>query len=207
MARRKRKPIAKPQIAEGIHLSDLNVESQKSLLRTFAKRANQRLVRLEKAGLNQYAYSNAMAYLLDSGKRRFSESIGTIGKMTDFQRKTELSAIMEFLGAKTSTVGGFKAILKSNAKRLADKGIDIDNDDFFEFLKSDEYKSAKSKLGSEQVMENVDQALSQGVSLDSIIEDFKMYNSGAMTFQDLQKVESTGAYIEGNKRKNYQWDK
>lgn len=207
MARRKRKAVSNPQVAEALNLSDLNIESQKSILRKFAKRANQRLVRLEKAGVKQYAYSNAMEYLLDSGKRRFSESIGTIGKMTGFQRKTELSAIMEFLGAKTSTVSGFKSILKSNAKRLADKGIDIDNEDFFEFLKSDEYKSAKSKLGSEQVMENVDQALSQGISLDSIIEDFRLYNSGAMTFQDLQKVESTGAYIEGNKRKNYKWDK
>ena len=207
MARRKRKTISNPQVAEGIDLLDLNIESQKSLLRRFAKRANQRLVRLEKAGLNQYAYSNAMAYLRDSGKRRFSESIGTIGKMTNFQRKTELSAIMEFLGAKTSTVSGFKEILKSNARRLADKGINIDNEDFFAFLRSDEYKSAKRKLGSEQVMENVDQALSLGISLDSIIEDFRVYNSGAMTFQDLQKVESTGAYIEGNKRKKYQWDK
>lgn len=207
MAKSKRKAQSIPQVAEGIHLSDLNIESQKSLLRKYAKRANQRLVRLEKAGLNHYAYSNAMAYLRDSGKRRFSESIGTIGKMTNFQRKTELSAIMEFLGAKTSTVGGYKAILKSNAKRLADKGINIDNEDFFTFLRSDEYKSAKSKLGSEQVMENVDQALSQGIGLDSIIEDFRLYNSGAMTFQDLQKVESTGAYIAGNKRKNYQRDK
>lgn len=207
MARRKRKAVSNPQVAEGLHLSELNLESQKSLLRTFAKRANQRLVRLEKAGLDKYAYSNAMAYLLDTGKRRFSESIGTIGKMTGFQLKTELSTVMEFLGAKTSTVSGFKEILKSNARRLADKGINIDNEDFFEFLRSDEYKSAKRKLGSEQVMENVDQALSLGISLDSIIEDFRLYNSGAMTFQDLQKVESTGAYIEGNKRKKYQWDK
>ena len=79
-------------------------------LRAKAKRANQRLVRLEKAGKKSPAYLAAQAKLEMLGRkagadigRRFSET----GKATYNEYEALSKVLDEFLSQKTSTVGGF----------------------------------------------------------------------------------------------------
>lgn len=82
--------------------------------RAAAKTANQRLVRLERAQQEgrlystNAAYSLAMNYLAESGRRRFQERPGKDVSRNELLR--QYNRTLEFLGAKSSTVRGITSI-------------------------------------------------------------------------------------------------
>ena len=190
----KRSKIEHPNIpGTELKAADLSAASAASVLRQLAKRANQRLVRLERASQTQYAYGIAKKYLQDIGRNRFAETEKRIKNLTRSQLTSEINAAIEFLTAKTSTLSGIKAVQKSAVDRLRGMGYNVDNGDFFAFLKSDEYKAALRKITSDEIMRQLDEALYTGVSLDTIIADYRDYLSGEKTFQEIEKSEKTGA--------------
>lgn len=200
----KRSKIEHPNIpGTELKAADLSAASAASVLRQLAKRANQRLVRLERAGQTQYAYRLAETYLKDFGRKRFAETASRIKKLTKAQITGEINAAIEFLTAKTSTLSGTKAVQKSAVDRLRAMGYNVDNGDFFAFLKSDEYKAALRKITSDEIMRQLDEALYNGVSLDTIIADYRDYLAGEKTFQEIEKSEKTGAYMSKSGRKKY----
>ena len=200
----KRTKLEHPNIpGTELKAADLSAASAASVLRQLAKRANQRLVRLERAGQTQYAYGIAKKYLQDIGRNRFAETEKRIKNLSRSQLSSEINAAIEFLTAKTSTLSGIKAVQKSAVDRLRAMGYNIDNGDFFAFLKSDEYKAALRKITSDEIMRQLDEALYTGVSLDTIIADYRDYLSGEKTFQEIEKSEKTGAYMSKAGRKKY----
>ena len=200
----KRSKIDQPNIpGTELKAADLSAASAASVLRKLAKRANQRLVRLERAGQTQYAYGIAKKYLQDIGRNRFAETEKRIKNLSRAQITGEINAAIEFLTAKTSTLSGIKAVQKSAVDRLRAMGYNVDNGDFFAFLKSDEYKAALRKITSDEIMRQLDEALYTGVSLDTIIADYRDYLSGEKTFQEIEKSEKTGAYMLKSGRKKY----
>ena len=200
----KRSKIEHPNIpGTELKAADLSAASAASVLRQLAKRANQRLVRLERAGQTQYAYGIAKKYLQDIGRNRFVETEKRIKNLTRSQLTSEINAAIEFLTAKTSTLSGIKAVQKSAVDRLRGMRYNVDNGDFFAFLKSDEYKAALRKITSDEIMRQLDEALYTGVSLDTIIADYRDYLSGEKTFQEIEKSEKTGAYMLKSGRKKY----
>lgn len=200
----KRNKLEHPNIpGTELKAADLSAASAASVLRQLAKRANQRLVRLERAGQTQYAYGIAKKYLRDIGRNRFAETDKRIKNLTRSQLTGEINAAIEFLTAKTSTLSGIKAVQKSAVDRLRAMGYNADNGDFFVFLKSDEYKAAVKKLPSTQIFEQLDEALYNGVSLDTIISDYRKYLEGKKSFQQIEKFEKTGAYMSKAGRKKY----
>lgn len=200
----KRNKIEHPNIpGTELKAADLSAASAASVLRQLAKRANQRLVRLERAGQTQYAYGIARKYLQDIGRNRFAETEKRIKNLSRAQLTGEINAAIEFLTAKTSTLSGIKAVQKSAVDRLRAMGYNVDNGDFFAFLKSDEYKAALRKITSDEIMRQLDEALYTGVSLDTIIADYRDYLSGEKTFQEIEKSEKTGAYMLKSGRKKY----
>lgn len=200
----KRSKIEHPNIpGTELKAADLSAASAASVLRQLAKRANQRLVRLERAGQTQYAYGIAKKYLQDIGRNRFAETEKRIKNLTRSQLTSEINAAIEFLTAKTSTLSGIKAVQKSAVDRLQGMGYNVDNGDFFAFLKSDEYKAALRKITSDEIMRQLDEALYTGVSLDTIIADYRDYLSGEKTFQEIEQSEKTGAYMLKSGRKKY----
>lgn len=74
-----------------------------------AKRANQRLVELERRGITSPAYEAGMAYLQSIGRRRFSET----GKGTAREISRQKRALERFLNYQTSTVTGYKLFRKN----------------------------------------------------------------------------------------------
>ena len=200
----KRNKLEHPNIpGTELKAADLSAASAASVLRQLAKRANQRLVRLERASQTQYAYGIAKKYLQDIGRNRFAETEKRIKNLTRSQLTSEINAAIEFLTAKTSTLSGIKAVQKSAVDRLRGMGYNVDNGDFFAFLKSDEYKAALRKITSDEIMRQLDEALYTGVSLDTIIADYRDYLSGEKTFQEIEKSEKTGAYMLKSGRKKY----
>ena len=200
----KRNKLEHPNIpGTELKAADLSAASAASVLRQLAKRANQRLVRLERAGQTQYAYGIARKYLQDIGRNRFAETEKRIKNLTRSQLIGEINAAIEFLTAKTSTLSGIKAVQKSAVDRLRAMGYNVDNGDFFGFLKSDEYKAALRKITSDEIMRQLDEALYNGVLLDTIIADYRDYLAGEKTFQEIEKSEKTGAYMSKSGRKKY----
>lgn len=200
----KRNKLEHPNIpGTELKAADLSAASAASVLRQLAKRANQRLVRLERAGQTQYAYGIAKKYLQDIGRNRFAETEKRIKNLSRAQLTGEINAAIKFLTAKTSTLSGIKAVQNSAVERLRAMGYNVDNGDFFAFLKSDEYKAALRKITSDEIMCQLDEALYNGVSLDTIIADYRDYLSGEKTFQEIEKSEKTGAYMSKSGRKKY----
>lgn len=96
-------------------------------VRQLAKRANQRMVEMERHGLQSPAYKAAQASLEMMGRRsnkaqgrRFSET----GKGTENELRQQKAELEKFLGQKTSTVRGYKQYRKDVYKG-ADKEFNL----------------------------------------------------------------------------------
>lgn len=161
------------------YANEMSLKELQTLRRTLAKRANQRLVRLERAksevtgeAMNSYgAASFAYRYLRKQGRKRFAETLTT--KQTVSQLQSEIQELQDFLSAKSSTVGGQRDIER---KRIAAfergewgvqwkrKGVTqspitfANNKEFFDFISSGTFKDlVKSGFTSEQLVELFEQ--------------------------------------------------
>lgn len=102
-------------------------EALQAVRRKLAKRANQRLVRLERSvspisgeAYHVGAYDIAQAELGE--RRRYSEKLDYLTDITDL--KKEIGQLQAFLNAKSSTVSGNRAIEKKRVETLTDLGRD-----------------------------------------------------------------------------------
>lgn len=121
--------------------------------------ANKRLTRLENTGLTQYAYKR-LGKLQDKEKPRF------LKKISDENLTATLNQLEDFLNRPTSTVTGARkaharAVSALKKDRVTDEGVfmrglelDYTNqNDFFDFLKSEEYKNMSKLISSEDLQE------------------------------------------------------
>lgn len=140
---------------------DLTRSDLLSLRRQLAKRANQRLVRLERAtsnitGENFASYGaaeKAKLYLENRGRNRFTETLNVKWNVTGIRR--EIAELQNFLNAKSSTVQGQRDIERRRVetfqkgqwgdryKRTGQTGPGISfasNKEFYNFLNSSTFK-------------------------------------------------------------------
>lgn len=130
-------------------------------LRLMAKRANQRMVELEKRDIVSPAYQSVQAKLEMMGRRsgdgrgrRFSET----GKATYNQYESIKKVLNEFLNEQsTSTITGAKAardkIYNTADKRYNLKESGISKSDYFDFIGNWADKNKDKILSSEQAVE------------------------------------------------------
>ena len=78
------------------------------VVRKAAKAANQRLLRLERAGMTNGVYARISGQLAQLGRRRFAESAGRLKNMSLQDLRHEYVLLRDWLSAKTSTVQGKK---------------------------------------------------------------------------------------------------
>lgn len=121
--------------------------------------ANKRLTRLEKTGMTQYAYKR-LAKLQNKERPRFAKRI------SEENLTATLNQLEDFLNRPTSTVTGAR---KAHARAVSElkhdrmtgegvfmRGLEIDyenQNDFFDFLKSEEYKNMSKLIASEDLQE------------------------------------------------------
>lgn len=113
------KPSTKYQDVDVYRSNTLSVTDLQTMRRTLAKRANQRMVRLERGkslvtgeSFNFGAIENARAYL---GKRkRFSEKLELTTDLN--QLRKEITVLQSFLNAKSSTIQGMREIERRRIK-------------------------------------------------------------------------------------------
>lgn len=124
MARKTRQPFRTELSINDIRASAWNasqgsVESYKKLQkenRRLARLANSRMRQLEKANLDMNAYNRAFTFLQNQGQRRFST---VLAPSTDYKGMvTQLSELVTFINAKTSTVAGARKALNDKMDKL-----------------------------------------------------------------------------------------
>ena len=157
--------------------SDSEMRQLQETRRRLAKRANSRLLRLERAGLDTiHVYKTTMNYLLDDGKMRFSER----RNVDIYTLKSDLAELGTFLNAKTSTVGGYRKYERQVRKTLKEEyGIDSGEfDDFIAFMSSESAKRSLNQVSSEFLVEFFDTASDEGVSIEQLKDALREYNEG-----------------------------
>ena len=157
--------------------SDSEMRQLQETRRRLAKRANSRLLRLERAGLDTiHVYKTTMNYLLDDGKMRFSER----RNVDIYTLKSDLAELGPFLNAKTSTVGGYRKYERQVRKTLKEEyGIDSGEfDDFIAFMSTESAKRSLNQVSSEFLVEFFDTASDEGVSIEQVKDALREYNEG-----------------------------
>lgn len=148
----------------------------RSLARTMAKRANQRMVELEKAGYETAALNRAQYWLNEiRGRNRYRENVKTLDMdilMDELEKSTQ------FLRWQTSTVAGETRRRKKILSALKGKGIEIKNEKIFlEFLDSDIWNEFKKYIGTD-LQRIAGEVLETQEDLDNLKQMFNRYQEG-----------------------------
>lgn len=167
-----------------IYSGSYSKDELKIIRKTLAKRANQRLVRLERAssaitgesyssyGAAEKAYDYIEKHRPGAKKLRYSEDFG-FNSDNSWDIKKEITAIQAFLESKSSTVKGQKAIEKRRVETFEKKGVHFaGNKEFYDFLNSNTMSSlVASGITSDDIVEFYVRAKDSGMSHDKIMSN------------------------------------
>lgn len=162
------------------------LEELDRIRRKLAKRANARLLSLERAGRDYWAYDIAQHYLNARNRRRFSER-SFKGSAKNAIR--ELEEIISFLNSASSTISGSKAIEDKIKTSFAGKDVNVaelGSHDFFDFL--DWYNSDKrgrSKIQSAIAIDFYNKSIQQGKSKEDVQREIEKFKQGRTSLRDM----------------------
>ena len=165
-----------------------------AIRRKYAKRANQRMLRLERAG---HAVNEPITeYLQQIGRNRISEQRSFKG--TTAQLKREIAVLTGFLESKRSLVSGRKQIAKQTANTLKDRyGVDLSSDDLDYLLNNfNDFKEAVN-MNSDALLQTIGEVsgdIDSKQKIDKIIKELRNKRSA----QDQAKAVYKAVY--GRKR-------
>ena len=173
------------EVSIDIYRESMSLTDMQALRRKLAKRANQRIVRLERASskitgeaFNEFgAVTDAYSYLerQKKGRKRFQERADAITDTMELRR--EISVLQGFLGSKTSLVSGISTFESGNwgkTSRYTGKARReikfASTKEFYEFLSSKTFQGLKnSGYTSEKLVEIYDEAR-ESEEADEVLE-------------------------------------
>lgn len=172
--------------------SEAELAELNKLRRKLAKRANNRLLSLERAGIEYGAYAQAAHYLSQvvapGRKLRFSEAAAL--PLKDLRQ--QLYEIERFLNSQTSTLGGVHKFQSRVYQTAAAKyGFDtgtVTEADYLSFVSSQAFQVAKKQgyISSEELVEFFNYASSQGKTNAEIKQALNDLNRGKI--EDVQAL-------------------
>lgn len=150
-----------------------------------AKQINQRLYRIEKAGLSKssYAYRRTIE---EEDKPRYTTSLNKLNKMSRQELVQQAYNIQSKLSSTTSTIRGIKALnerrifkgldaLREEINRTRDD-IEIDEQDFKNFLEQGGGEILNNKFyDSTQVIEDWQDNIKKGISTEQFVNSYNEY--------------------------------
>lgn len=152
-------------------LRKADTDTLRAAVRRAAKAANQRLLRLERAGLTEsFAYKSAIRDLKGKNRERFKE------RPKDFTRSqllNEYGMLREFFNSKGSTVQGFKSTQWKRYQTAIDQGYEGTFEEFYKDIEDFFNKNSYELFDSKTVWE----AVRTGTTyiLDEILEESKSW--------------------------------
>lgn len=162
-----------------------------------AKESNQKLGKLEKQGLETNAYKTAGYFNEETGrnKNRFYR-----GKK--FKNNNELNIQIQnemiFLNSPTSTKEGYNEQIIGRIKLFKEHGVNIPKNkeqDFIDFLSSQQFKALKKYGDSGQVAEIFAVARNKGKDVDEINREFTKYMNGEIEIDEVEENLGTAPWL------------
>jgi hypothetical protein len=150
------------------------VEAQKTL----SKRANSRLLDIEKQGLQNSPAYKRVDYYTQGEKVRFSAASKNKSFLEIYEN---LLNINKFLNSSTGSVGRYKAYKQDIANELKDSGVfdeSIDNDKIIEFLESDAWENLKKYVYTTNTMTDISDALTAGAKVSDLEKAYHDFVNG-----------------------------
>ena len=158
----------------------------------YSKLANKRLKELEKNGLNGQAYGYAEYY--NSAMKRKKNRFYTGEKL--YKSKADvinhIEELQHFLGAKTSTVEGYRNTQEKRINKFREHGVDIpkgSEDEFNQFLETSQFNALKSQLDSNQIIDIYVSAKKKNKTVGEINKEFKKFLEDTEDTYTIDKVQ------------------
>lgn len=160
--------------------------------RKLAKRADQRLVRLEKLStqkdfkqVKQWAYKNAVTDALEWGANVNKPRFNIAPPKNTISLKAKIQDIKNFLEKPTSTRSGIVDVYEKKAQTLNEKykdyGLNLNWSDVGTFFQSNLYKKLSKKYSSGTVIKAI-ATIKQNE--DTVIQDFNQHKASHIKTED-----------------------
>lgn len=164
----------------------INEKELARLYTTLAKRLNQRMVRLEKAGFTSEsggAYADYNVILKKFGyKKRIREKIKldysdrNVLYMQVSSMRKQVKMMQYILSEKSSTVPGWNSIIKKRREKLSEYGLEFkDTSEMSAFFQSYAFELISLLYSSEQAVEFVGKSLRDGDTMNEIISKLEEF--------------------------------
>lgn len=181
--------------------------------RKLGKRANQRMLRLERSGLDYYAYDRTSEFLkTEMMRNRFPESVKSMDT-ADIVRSIEEA--QKFLSSPTSLVSEQKKIRKNRLEGFKAANIEVPEDQvdkLMRFLGSQGMEAVWNKASSvetsEEIVNLINGALAKSHTYADIYYQFMRFDAGEITYDDLvDRLESKHTGRHAKERPNMWYER
>ena len=181
--------------------------------RKLGKRANQRMLRLERSGLDYYAYDRASEFLkTEMMRNRFPESVKSMDA-ADIVRSIEEA--QKFLSSPSSLVSEQKKIRKNRLEGFKSANIEVPEDQvdtLMRFLGSEGVKAVWNKVSSvessEEIINLINGALAKSHTYADIYYQFMKFDAREITYDDLvDRLESKHTGRHAKERPNMWYER
>lgn len=171
---------------QGVDPYKINEKELARLYTSLAKRLNQRMVRLEKAGFTSEsggAYADYNVILKKFGyKKRIREKIKldysdrNVLYMQVSSMRKQVKMMQYILSEKSSTVPGWNSIIKKRREKLSEYGLEFkDTSEMSAFFQSYAFELISLLYSSEQAVEFVGKSLRDGDTMNEIISKLEEF--------------------------------
>lgn len=190
-----------------------SLQTLQAQARKLGKRANQRMLRLERSGLDYYAYDRASEFLkTEMMRNRFPESVKSMDA-ADIVRSIEEA--QKFLSSPTSLVSEQKKIRKNRLEGFRSANIEVPDDQvdtLMRFLGSQGmegvWNKASSVESSEEIVNLINGALAKSHTYADIYYQFMRFDAGEITYDDLvDRLESKHTGRHAKERPNMWYER
>lgn len=164
----------------------INEKELARLYTSLAKRLNQRMLRLERAGFTSesggaYADYNVILKKFAYSKRirekiKFDYSDRNVLYMQLSSMRKQVKMMQDVLKEKSSTVPGWNSIIKKRREKLSEYGLEFkDTSEMSAFFQSYSFELISLLYSSEQAVEFVGKALRDGDTMNEIISKLEEF--------------------------------
>ena len=174
-------------------IDKMNSQERRYASKYIAQESNKKLAELEKNNITQYAYGLAEKYNISDEKRDKNRYYRGMKFKDDEKLDIHLDEMIYFYNAKTSSVEGYNKSVSARLDAFRAKGINIPTEreeEFFQFLASEEFKQLGSKASSNQVVETFNEAMDIEKTVEEINKNFKLFLDGYIKFDKV--IENLG---------------
>ena len=183
-----RSPVPSYQEIMSLYRSG-NIDALRDMNTLLAKRANQRMIELERYDMETAAYKRATDWLENNSQYSAGQRFSRSKKMSAEDLKDQIVQEANFLRAQTSTRRGemerrehiFES-LTSGDEPIIDipetEDLDAFKKKFLEFLDDDAWAELKKHIYTSDILDQAGEAIAAGASIDELNQAIKDYNAG-----------------------------